>query len=138
MSKHLYYMNQKVVKRINSFQVYPYIFKQNFEFFSKNLSLIFLLLLIFIGVLSEFLYSVLLVSCYTAKWISHIYSFIHSFLDFLQFRSPQSTVLLSRFSLVNCFILRSVHMLVPISWFVPASFPLGKKFVLCICDSISA
>ena len=115
-------MSQKIVKLNKQLQSRSLHFKAKFRDFFKNLRLNFLLLLIFIGV--QWLYSVALVSRCRARWISHTYSFIRSFLDFLPFRSPQSTVLPSRFSLVNCFILRSVHMLVPLSRLTPTPFPL--------------
>ena len=63
----------------------------------------------------------------TAKWISRKYSYIPSSLDFIPIRSPQARrrvpVLSRRFSLVTCFIYSNIYMLIPVSQFIPPTFP---------------
>ena len=62
--------------------------------------------------------------CYTANWISHMYTYISSFLDILPIyvsaeHKVESSVLYSRFSLVIYFIYSSVYMTISVSQFIP-------------------
>ena len=84
--------------------------------------------------------------CYTAKWISHLYTYIPpTFLDFLPIyvtteHGVEFPVWCSGFSLVISFIHSSVYMSIPISQFIhPPLFPLGiHMFVFYVCVFISA
>ena len=73
--------------------------------------------------------------CSTAKWISCMYSYILSFLDFLPISVTtehwvQFPELYSRLSFVIYFI-HSMYMSVPTSQFIPSSFP---PWYLCFCS----
>ena len=77
--------------------------------------------------------------CYTAKWISYTYTYIHSFLDSFPIQViteywVEFPVLYSRSLLVVYFIYSSGYMSIPISQFIPVPpSPLGNhKFVFCI------
>ena len=69
--------------------------------------------------------------CCTAKWISYMYTYIHSFLDFLPIQVTtdhwvEFPVLHSMFSLVIYFIHSSVHTSIPVSQFVPPPPPIPR------------
>ena len=75
----------------------------------------------------------------TAKWISHMYTYIPSFWISFPFRSPQSWVefpmVYSRFSLVIYFIhsISDVYMSIPISQLIPPIFPYVCALYLFVC-----
>ena len=79
--------------------------------------------------------------CCAAKWISHTYTYIPPFLDFLPISVTtehwiESPVLYSRFSWVICFIhinsINSVDMSNPVSQFISPSFPYVCFLCLCL------
>ena len=79
---------------------------------------------------------------HTAKWISRMYTYMPSFLDFLSIQATtehwvEFPVLPSRFSLVIYFIHNSVYTSIPISQFIlpPLPFPLWYLYIcsLCLC-----
>ena len=82
--------------------------------------------------------------CCTAKWITYMYTYTPSFLDFLPIEVTKEhwvefPVLYSQFSLVIYFIHSSVYMSIPISQFIPLPHSLViHMFVLYVCVSISA
>ena len=77
--------------------------------------------------------------CCIAKWISYMYTYIPSFLDFLPIQVTtehwvEYPELYSRFSLVMYFIhsINSVHMSTPISQFI--TYPQFSPWYPCICS----
>ena len=86
--------------------------------------------------------------CHAAKWISHMYAYIPSVLDFLPIwvtteHWGEFPLLYSRFSLVIYFIysINRVYMSIPVPQFIPHSSlsPLGiHMFILYVCVSISS
>ena len=83
--------------------------------------------------------------CYTAKWISYTYTYIHSFLDSFPTWAitkfwEEFPVLYFRSLLVNYFIYSGVYISIPISRYIAPStpFPLITISVLSISNLISS